>query len=289
MKKIVIPVAGLGSRFLPATKAIPKEMITLVDQPLIQYVVTEAVRAGFTDIIFVTHSYKQAIENHFDKNFELETLLTQAGKTAQLQKLADIIPEDINIVAVRQPTALGLGHAVLCAASAIGDDDFAVLLPDVILNEESQDLKNMVEAFKRSGQSQIMVEPVPESEVHKYGIVDCLGHDLCGHDSCKMVNIVEKPKREEAPSNLSVTGRYILDNRILEILKTTPRGAGNEIQLTDAIAQLMDEKGAEAYCLGGKSYDCGDKLGYLKATVQFALKHPELGEEFAQWLKNFEI
>ncbi len=287
IKKIVIPVAGLGTRFLPATKAIPKEMITLVDKPLIQYVVQEAVNAGFTDIILVTHSSKQAIENHFDHHFELETTLVNKKKTALLETLRNIIPDNVNIISVRQPEPLGLGHAVLCAAPVIGDDDFAVILPDVILNSESVDLHNMVNAFSRSNQSQIMVEPVPESEVNKYGIADCMGKTLNPGESRQMVGIVEKPSLDKAPSNLSVTGRYVLSNRIMKLLETTPRGAGNEIQLTDAIAQLMKEQDIQAYCLEGKSFDCGDKMGYLKATVQFAMKHSEVGADFARWLKDF--
>ncbi len=287
IKKVVIPVAGLGTRFLPATKAIPKEMITLVDQPLIQYVVQEAVNAGFTDIILVTHSSKQAIENHFDHHFELETTLINKKKTALLETLRNIIPDNVNIISVRQPEPLGLGHAILCAAAVIGDKDFAVMLPDVILNSESVDLANMVNAFTRSNQSQIMVEPVPESEVDKYGIADCMGKTLNPGESRRMVGIVEKPSLDKAPSNLSVTGRYVLNNRIMKLLETTPRGTGNEIQLTDAIAQLMQEQDIQAYCLEGQSFDCGDKMGYLKATVQFALKHPEVGEDFGHWLKDF--
>ncbi len=288
MKKVVIPVAGLGTRFLPATKAIPKEMITLVDQPLIQYVVQEAVNAGFTDIILVTHSSKQAIENHFDHHFELETTLALKKKTALIEKLRDIIPDNINIISVRQPEPLGLGHAVLCAAPVIGGEDFSVILPDVILNTGSNDLKQMVSAFINTKQSQIMVEKVPMEEVDKYGIADCHGKTLNPAESLPMKGIVEKPAPEMAPSNLSVTGRYVLDNRILTLLKTTPKGAGNEIQLTDAIAELIKEKGVQAYCLEGKSYDCGDKLGYLKATVEFAVNHPELGAEFSSWLQEFK-
>ncbi|GKT11821.1 MAG: UTP--glucose-1-phosphate uridylyltransferase [Thiomicrorhabdus sp.] len=287
MKKVVIPVAGLGTRFLPATKAIPKEMITLVDQPLIQYVVQEAVKAGFTDIILVTHSSKQAIENHFDHHFELETTLARKKKTALLEKLRNIVPMDINIISVRQPEPLGLGHAVLCAAPVIGSEDFAVMLPDVILNTDSADLKNMVDAFAYRKQSQIMVEPVPHSEVNKYGIADCCGKTLQATQSKPMQGIIEKPNPEDAPSDLAVTGRYILSNKVLELLKSTPKGAGNEIQLTDAIAELIKVEGVQAYCLAGSSYDCGDKLGYLKATVQFAMAHPELSKEFTHWLKEF--
>ncbi|BCN92723.1 UTP--glucose-1-phosphate uridylyltransferase [Thiomicrorhabdus immobilis] len=287
LRKVVIPVAGLGTRFLPATKAIPKEMITLVDEPLIQYVVREAVSAGFTDIILVTHSSKGAIENHFDHNFELEKTLAFKNKTALLAKVGHILPEEANIISVRQPQALGLGHAVLCAAPIIGDEDFAVMLPDVILNNDSNDLKNMAIAFEKTKHSQIMVEPVPTSDVDKYGIADCLGVDLQPGKASKMSAIVEKPKIDEAPSNLSVTGRYILNNQILNLLKVTPKGAGNEIQLTDAIAQLMEIADVDAYCLAGKSYDCGDKLGYLKATVEFAMQHPELSNEFTTWLKEY--
>jgi len=287
MNKVVIPVAGLGTRFLPATKAIPKEMITLVDQPLIQYVVQEAVNAGFTDIILVTHSSKQAIENHFDHHFELETILALKKKTELIKKLQNIVPPNINIISVRQPEPLGLGHAVLCAAPVIGNEDFAVILPDVILDTDSVNLKNMVDAFTYRKQSQIMVEPVPLSEVDKYGIADCCGKTLEATQSKPMQGIVEKPKTEEAPSNLSVTGRYILTNKVLELLKNTPKGAGNEIQLTDAIAELIKTEGVQAYCLEGNSYDCGDKLGYLKATVQFAMKNNEVGKEFTSWLKEF--
>lgn len=287
LRKVVIPVAGLGTRFLPATKAIPKEMITLVDEPLIQYVVREAVAAGFTDIILVTHSSKGAIENHFDHNFELEKTLAFKNKTALLEKVGHILPDEANIISVRQPQALGLGHAVLCAAPIIGDEDFAVMLPDVILNNNSIDLKNMAMAFEKTGNSQIMVEPVPKSDVDKYGIADCLGADLQPGNTSKIAAIVEKPKVSDAPSNLSVTGRYILNNQILNLLKVTPKGAGNEIQLTDAIAQLMEVSGVDAYCLSGQSYDCGDKLGYLKATVEFSIQHPELGDEFKSWLKEY--
>ncbi|GAB6069526.1 UTP--glucose-1-phosphate uridylyltransferase GalU [Thiomicrorhabdus hydrogeniphila] len=289
LRKVIIPVAGLGTRFLPATKAIPKEMITLVDEPLIQYVVREAVSAGFTDIILVTHSSKGAIENHFDHNFELEKTLAFKNKTDLLEKVGHILPNDANIISVRQPQALGLGHAVLCAAPIIGDEDFAVMLPDVILNNESIDLRNMAAAFRKSGHSQIMVEPVPKSEVDKYGIADCMGEELKPSQSSKMAAIIEKPNIEDAPSNLSVTGRYVLENNILNLLKVTPKGAGNEIQLTDAIAQLMEISDVDAYCLAGKSYDCGDKLGYLKASVQFAVQHPELGEEFKAWLKEYSL
>lgn len=284
MKKVVIPVAGLGTRFLPATKAIPKEMITLVDKPLIQYVVAEAIRAGFTDIILVTHSSKGAIENHFDHNYELNKTLIEKNKLALLDIIDNILPGDANIISVRQPIALGLGHAVLCAAPIIGDDDFAVMLPDVILNESSCDLAKMVQAFQLNRKSQIMVEPVPQEETYKYGIVDIQGKELAPAESIKMVNMVEKPPVEKAPSNLSVTGRYILDNDILGILRTTPKGAGGEIQLTDAIDTLMKAQGAEAYRLEGKSYDCGDKLGYLQATYEFACQHPELGTAFSEWL-----
>ncbi|WP_130537904.1 UTP--glucose-1-phosphate uridylyltransferase GalU [Thiomicrorhabdus indica] len=284
MKKVVIPVAGLGTRFLPATKAIPKEMITLVDKPLIQYVVAEAIRAGFTDIILVTHSSKGAIENHFDHNYELNKTLVEKNKLALLDIIDNILPGDANIISVRQPIALGLGHAVLCAAPIIGDDDFAVMLPDVILNEESCDLAKMVQAFQLNRKSQIMVEPVPQEETYKYGIVDIQGRELAPAESTEMVNMVEKPSVDKAPSNLSVTGRYILDNDILGILRTTPKGAGGEIQLTDAIDTLMKAQGAEAYRLEGKSYDCGDKLGYLQATYEFACQHPELGPSFTEWL-----
>lgn len=288
INKVVIPVAGLGTRFLPATKAIPKEMITLVDQPLIQYVVQEAVSAGLTDIILVTHSSKQAIENHFDHHFELETTLALKKKTALIEKLRNIVPTNVNIISVRQPEPLGLGHAVLCAASVIGKEDFAVMLPDVILNKGSKDLKLMVEAFAYTKQSQIMVEKVPKNEVDKYGIADCGGKILKPTASKPMSGIVEKPKPADAPSDLAVTGRYVLDNDILDLLKKTPKGAGNEIQLTDAIAELIKIEGVQAYCLEGQSYDCGDKLGYMKASVQFALTHPELGSEFSKWLKEFK-
>lgn len=281
IKKAILPVAGLGTRFLPASKAIPKEMVTVVDRPVIEYVVKEAVKAGITEIILVTHSSKASIENYFDRNFELETTLTQKKKFDLLSEITNIVPSHVSIVAVRQPEPLGLGHAVLCAKSVIGDDDFVVLLPDVLIknSESMHDLTLMIESFDATNHAQIMVEAVPKHLVDQYGIVDVEQTPEEGQ-SIVMRGIVEKPAIEAAPSNLSVVGRYVLPARIMPLLEQTPKGAGNEIQLTDAIAMLQKEAPIEAYRMQGQTFDCGSKLGYLKAVLHYGVDHPTLGADF---------
>ncbi|BEO22359.1 MULTISPECIES: UTP--glucose-1-phosphate uridylyltransferase GalU [Serratia] len=289
--KAVIPVAGLGTRMLPATKAIPKEMLPVVDKPLIQYIVNECVAAGIKDIVLVTHSSKNAIENHFDTSFELEAVLESRVKRQLLEEIKGICPPDVTVMQVRQGQAKGLGHAVLCAKPMVGDAPFVVLLPDVLLDDSTADLRKenlakMLQRFDETGYSQIMVEPVPEQDVSKYGVVDCGGVSLAAGESIAMTAVVEKPAREEAPSNLAVVGRYVLAADIWALLEKTPPGAGDEIQLTDAIAMLMEQQTVEAFHMSGKSHDCGDKLGYMKAFVQYGLRHQTEGAGFTQWLKQ---
>ncbi|BEM57083.1 UTP--glucose-1-phosphate uridylyltransferase [Serratia marcescens] len=289
--KAVIPVAGLGTRMLPATKAIPKEMLPVVDKPLIQYIVSECVAAGIKDIVLVTHSSKNAIENHFDTSFELEAMLEARVKRQLLAEVKSICPPDVTVMQVRQGQAKGLGHAVLCAKPMVGDSPFVVLLPDVLLDDATADLRTenlarMLQRFDETGFSQIMVEPVPEQDVSKYGVVDCAGATIAAGESAPMTAVVEKPAREDAPSNLAVVGRYVLSADIWPLLEKTPPGAGDEIQLTDAIAMLMDEQTVEAFHMSGKSHDCGDKLGYMKAFVQYGVRHGSEGENFSRWLKQ---
>ncbi|HIF9443235.1 TPA: UTP--glucose-1-phosphate uridylyltransferase GalU [Photobacterium damselae] len=288
--KAVIPVAGLGTRMLPATKAIPKEMLPLVDKPLIQFIVNECVNAGIKEIVLVTHSSKNAIENHFDTSFELEATLEARVKRQLLDEVQNICPKDVTVMHVRQGHAKGLGHAVLCAKPLVGDAPFAVVLPDVILDEYTADqskenLAAMLQRYEETGASQIMVEPVPMSDVSKYGVVDCNGTELAAGESCPMTRMVEKPAVEDAPSNLAVVGRYVLSHKIWDKLAITPPGAGDEIQLTDAIDMLMAEETVEAFHMSGKSHDCGDKLGYLKAFVEYGMRHKDLGEDFKAYLK----
>ncbi|HIF9319190.1 UTP--glucose-1-phosphate uridylyltransferase GalU [Photobacterium damselae] len=290
IKKAVIPVAGLGTRMLPATKAIPKEMLPLVDKPLIQFIVNECVNAGIKEIVLVTHSSKNAIENHFDTSFELEATLEARVKRQLLDEVQNICPKDVTVMHVRQGHAKGLGHAVLCAKPLVGDAPFAVVLPDVILDEYTADqskenLAAMLQRYEETGASQIMVEPVPMSDVSKYGVVDCNGTELAAGESCPMTRMVEKPAVEDAPSNLAVVGRYVLSHKIWDKLAITPPGAGDEIQLTDAIDMLMAEETVEAFHMSGKSHDCGDKLGYLKAFVEYGMRHKDLGEDFKAYLK----
>jgi UTP--glucose-1-phosphate uridylyltransferase len=292
VRKAVIPVAGLGTRMLPATKAIPKEMLPLVDKPLIQYVVNECIAAGIYEIVLVSHSSKNSIENHFDTSFELEAMLEKRVKRQLLQEVQAICPDYVTIMQVRQGLAKGLGHAILCARPLIGDEPVAVILPDVIINEYTSDLKRdnlseMLHHFNESGHSQIMVEPVPGEEVSNYGIADCLGYNLKPGESAPMRKVIEKPSIEEAPSNLSIVGRYILSKEIWPLLEKTPPGAGDEIQLTDAIEMLLENHPVDAYHLKGRSHDCGNKLGYVKAFIEYSTHHDELGNEFSQWLKSF--
>ena len=289
--KAVIPVAGLGTRMLPATKAIPKEMLPIVDKPLIQYIVNECVDAGIKEIILVTHSSKNAIENHFDKSFELETTLEKRVKRQLLDEIQAICPKDVTIMHVRQGEAKGLGHAVLKARPLVGDSPFAVVLPDVILDDASANLKRenmaaMLKRFEETGYSQILVEPVPKELVSSYGVADCNGEALVAGESKPMTQVIEKPSIEEAPSNLAVVGRYILSAPIWDLLEFTPPGAGDEIQLTDAIASLMKIETVEAFHMSGKSHDCGSKLGYMKANVEYAMRHPDIGSDFVDLLKQ---
>jgi UTP--glucose-1-phosphate uridylyltransferase len=285
IRKAVFPVAGLGTRFLPATKANPKEMLPIVDKPLIQYAVEEAIAAGIQELIFVTSSSKRAIEDHFDKNFELESELKQRGKQALLSIVRDILPEGVSCVYVRQPEALGLGHAVLCAAPVVGDEPFAVILADDLIDGgDVSCLTQMVDLFNQHKSSILAVEEVPAEETDKYGIVKT---SPLQNRHARVEAIVEKPRPERAPSTLAVVGRYILTPRIFELLKTTPRGAGGEIQLTDAIALLLNEQQVLSYQFKGRRYDCGSKLGYLQATVEYALKHAELKDQFSEYLKTF--
>jgi UTP--glucose-1-phosphate uridylyltransferase len=289
--KAVIPVAGLGTRMLPATKAIPKEMLPIVDRPLIQYIVEEVTAAGIKEIVLVTHSSKNSIENHFDTSFELEATLERRVKRQLLEEVQAICPKGVTIIHVRQGEAKGLGHAVECARPIVGDAPFAVVLPDVILDNAScnlskDNLADMLSRFNETGNSQIMVEKVADEDVDKFGIVNINGNDLLPGGSTAIKNIVEKPNREDAPSNLAVVGRYVLDKSIWPLLKQTPLGAGNEIQLTDAIAMLMKEQQVDAYYMKGKSHDCGSKLGYMKANIEYALRRDELKDELKAYIKT---
>lgn len=290
--KAVIPVAGLGTRVLPASKAIPKEMMPVVDKPVIQHVIEEAVAAGITDIVLVTRSGKSSIEDHFDCHYELEAELERKGKTTILDSVQNIIPDNVTITAVRQHRALGLGHAVLCASSVIGDEDFAVLLPDMLINShglETADLTAMVNTYQASGIGQIMVEPVPMEHVDRYGVVDCSGTNISAGESANIVRMVEKPPVDEAPSNLTINGRYILPARVMELLKDTKPGAGGEIQLTDAMADFLDEGQLQAFHMQGKTYDCGNKAGYLQANVIYGLQNPETAESLKTFIKALDI
>lgn len=290
IKKAILPVAGLGTRFLPASKSIPKEMVTVVDRPAIEYVVKEAVAAGIEQIILVTHSSKASIENYFDRSFELETTLEHKKKFDLLKEITEILPPHVSVISVRQPQPLGLGHAVLCAKSVVGDDDFAVLLPDVLVKDSSEtnDLSLMIQRFDETHASQIMVEAVADHMVDQYGIVDVASIPAEGH-SIQMQGIVEKPAVGTAPSNLSVVGRYILPAKIMQLLENTPKGAGNEIQLTDAIAALQATDTVEAYRMKGQTFDCGSKLGYLKAVLHYGVDHPKLGKEFKALIKELKL
>lgn len=283
IKKCVFPVAGMGTRFLPATKASPKEMLPIVDKPLIQYAVEEAVEAGCTEMVFITGRNKRSIEDHFDKAYELETELELRQKDKLLAHVRDILPSNITCMYIRQTEALGLGHAVLCAQAAVGNEPFAVILADDLIDAPKGALKQMVDVYNQSGNSVLGVETIDPSQTGSYGIVEV--EKLKSYQ--RVVNIVEKPKPEEAPSNLAVVGRYILTPRIFDLLSNLPRGAGGEIQLTDGIARLLDHEFVLAHAFDGKRYDCGSKLGYLEATVAYGLKHPETGEQFKELLKQY--
>ena len=291
IRKAVIPVAGLGTRMLPATKAIPKEMLPVVDKPLIQYVVKEAVKAGIKEIVLVTHASKNSIENHFDTSFELEATLEKRVKRQLLAEVKSICPPDVTIMQVRQGEAKGLGHAILCARPLVGDAPFAILLPDVLIDDASCDLGQdnlaaMISAFSEHGHSQILVEPVAQEQVDQFGIVDVGGEQLSAGQSSAIHAIVEKPAQSEAPSNLAVVGRYVLPAEIWPLLSKTPVGKGDEVQLTDTIAMLMEHHPVEAHHITGKSHDCGNKLGLMMANVEYGLRHPELGSAFSEYLKS---
>jgi UTP--glucose-1-phosphate uridylyltransferase len=284
MKKVtkaVFPVAGLGTRFLPATKASPKEMLPVVDKPLIQYAVEEAVAAGITDLIFITGRGKRAIEDHFDKAYELEAELQASGKNKLLKEVRSLLPEGVNCVYIRQGEALGLGHAVLCARHIVGDEPFAIILADDLIDARVPAMKQMIDVYAKQGASVLAVQNVDRTETASYGIVSST--PLAPKIS-RLTAIVEKPKPADAPSTLGVVGRYILTSRIFHFLETTRPGAGREIQLTDAIGRLLREEEVLAYEFSGVRYDCGSKLGYLKATVDHALKHPEVADAFRAWL-----
>ncbi|MEX3582347.1 MAG: UTP--glucose-1-phosphate uridylyltransferase GalU [Burkholderia sp.] len=281
--KAVFPVAGLGTRFLPATKASPKEMLPIVDKPLIQYAVEEAIAAGITEMIFVTGRSKRAIEDHFDKSYEIEAELEARGKEKLLDLVRRIKPANVDCFYVRQPEALGLGHAVLCAEKLVGDNPFAVILADDLLDGQPPVMKQMVDTFDHYHSSIIGVEEIPPSDTKSYGIVNGKEWE---ESIVKLSGIVEKPAPEDAPSNLGVVGRYILKPRIFEHLRRIKPVAGGEIQLTDAIQALLADEQVLAYKYEGTRFDCGSKLGYLKATVEFALRHPEVRDEFEQYLRE---
>lgn len=283
IRKAVFPVAGMGTRFLPATKASPKEMLPIVDKPLIQYAVEEAVQAGCSEIIFVTGRSKRSIEDHFDKAYELENELSLRQKEKLLAQVQGILPKGVTCLYIRQAEALGLGHAVLCARAAVGHEPFAVILADDLIDAPQGALKQMVEVYGQTGSSVLGVETVEPSQTGSYGIVEISPWQKFQ----RIGSIVEKPKPEEAPSNLAVVGRYVLTPRIFELLEKVGRGAGNEIQLTDGIAKLLEYEPVLAHAFDGKRYDCGSKIGYLEATVAFGLKHPETGGAFKELLRKY--
>lgn len=289
VSKAVFPVAGLGTRFLPATKASPKEMLPVVDKPLIQYAVEEAYEAGIRDMIFVTGRSKRAIEDHFDTAYELESELAAAGKTALLELVRSIAPQDMNCLFVRQPRSLGLGHAVLCAEPLVGNEAFAVLLADDLMVGQQGGpgvMAQMTAAFEKQGRSLLAVQEVPQEHTQRYGIVR---GESAGGPLLRIDEIVEKPAPEVAPSRMGVAGRYILTPAIFQQLRTQPKGAGSEIQLTDAIARLMAHEAVYAFQYAGKRYDCGSKEGFLEATVELALQHPQVGESFRAYLKALAL
>ena len=291
IKKAVIPVAGLGTRMLPATKAIPKEMLPVVDKPLIQYVIEEAAAAGIKEIVLVTHASKNAIENHFDTSFELEAQLEARLKRSLLDEVRSITPRGLTVISVRQAEAKGLGHAILSARSVIGDEPFVVLLPDVLIdnvecNLKQDNLAGMVKRFEETGHSQILVEEIPHDQVDKYGVVDCSGVTIPAGKTAPIKAMVEKPPVDEAPSNMAIVGRYVLSKKVWELLAHTAPGAGGEIQLTDALDSLLGLETIEAYQLIGRSHDCGTKLGYLQANVIYGVRHVSVGADFEAFLKT---
>jgi UTP--glucose-1-phosphate uridylyltransferase len=283
IRKAVFPVAGMGTRFLPATKASPKEMLPIVDKPLIQYAVEEAIAAGVTDLIFITGRGKRAIEDHFDKAYELEAELLAAGKSRLLKQVRGLLPAGVNCAYLRQGEALGLGHAVLCARHLVGNEPFAVILADDLIDAKVPAIKQMAQLHAKSGASLVAVQNVERSETGSYGIASTLRPR---GRLARMTGIVEKPRPQDAPSTLGVVGRYILSPRIFDYLERTRAGAGREIQLTDAIARLLADEPVYAYEFEGRRYDCGSKIGYLEATVDFALRHDEVAKDFRAYLEG---
>ena len=289
VQKAVFPVAGLGTRFLPATKASPKEMLPIVDKPLIQYAVEEAYAAGIRHMIFVTGRSKRAIEDHFDTAYELEAELEAAGKDELLALVRSVAPSDMDCAFVRQPRSLGLGHAVLCAEPLVGREPFAVLLADDLMVGPpggAPVLAQMMSAFRQQGRSVIAVQEVPADQVHRYGIV---AGESAGGPLIRIERIVEKPKAADAPSRMGVAGRYILTPGVFEEIRQQPRGVGGEIQLTDGIARLLEKEAVYAYQYSGKRYDCGSKEGFLEATVELALQHPQVGAAFREYLRGLAL
>lgn len=279
VRKAIFPVAGLGTRFLPATKASPKEMLPIIDKPLIQYAVEEAIQSGIEELIFITNSNKRAIEDHFDQNFELEYTLKKRGKTDLLQATRDLLPPHVNCIYVRQKEARGLGDAILCAKPLVGDEPFAILLADDLIQSKTPCLAQMINLFNTTQSGVIATESIEKSKTDQYGIV-ALGPNNV------IKQIIEKPKPNDAPSTLGVVGRYILPSTIFNHLDALPSGENNEVQLTDAIAKLLREEPLYAMPLTGKRFDCGDKLGYLKATFEFALSHPDYGKHCQAYIEN---
>lgn len=289
VQKAVFPVAGLGTRFLPATKASPKEMLPIVDKPLIQYAVEEAYAAGIRHMIFVTGRSKRAIEDHFDTAYELEAELEAAGKDELLALVRSVAPSDMDCAFVRQPRSLGLGHAVLCAEPLVGREPFAVLLADDLMVGPpggAPVLAQMMSAFRQQGRSVIAVQEVPADQVHRYGIV---AGESAGGPLIRIERIVEKPKAADAPSRMGVAGRYLLTPGVFEEIRQQPRGVGGEIQLTDGIAKLLGKEAVYAYQYSGKRYDCGSKEGFLEATVELALQHPQVGAAFREYLRGLTL
>ncbi|GAB2502624.1 UTP--glucose-1-phosphate uridylyltransferase GalU [Pseudoxanthomonas sangjuensis] len=284
IRKAVFPVAGLGTRFLPATKTVPKEMLPIIDRPLIQYAVDEAIEAGCDTLVFVTNRYKHAVADYFDKAYELEQKLEKSGKREQLDLIRNVLPPGVRAVFVTQAEALGLGHAVLCAKPIVGDEPFAVLLPDdLIWNRGPGALKQMADLAEARGSSVIAVQDVPREQTGSYGIV---ATESFADRSGRIRGIVEKPSPETAPSTLAVVGRYVLDPRIFDLLESTRPGAGGEIQLTDAIAQLLDEQAVDAYRFQGTRFDCGTHIGLIEATIRYALDHEKLSDAASQLMQN---
>ena len=284
VRKAVFPVAGLGTRFLPATKANPKEMLPIVDKPLIQYAAEEAVDAGIDTLIFIIGRNKRAIPDHFDKAYELEAELEASGKLDRLAEVQHILPPEISCIYIRQPEALGLGHAVLCSQAIVGDEPFAVILADDLIDGGDKScLRQMVEVYEKEQSSIIGVQKVPLEDVKKYGVV--AGENI-QDQLWKLSGLVEKPQPADAPSNVAVVGRYILEGTIFQMLKETMPGAGGEIQLTDAIAKQLKQESVYAYEFAGRRYDCGSKLGYLQATLEYGLKHPEIGTAFREYVSK---